>query len=75
MFFFRFLPEPPKFKMSTPLEEIFEAFKHPTNGVGYLVAAPSLPSLTFVSYDAIIWLSNHIEENVNPFDLLEAMRE
>ena len=69
-----FLVEPPKFKPTTPVEDIFEAFKNPNHGVGFLEPLPSMPSYTFVSYDAIMWLHNRLEGNVNPIQILETMK-
>ena len=36
-----------------------------TNGVGFLSPHPLLPSQTFVSTDAILWLNNHIEGGIS----------
>lgn len=33
-----------------------------------------MPSLAFSSYDAIMWIYNHIEGSVNPIEILESMR-
>lgn len=74
-FFFSFVPEPPKFKITSPLNEIFEAFRNPSNGVGFLEPLPSMPSMAFSSYDAIMWLYNRVEGATNPVDILEAFRE
>ncbi|KAG5666359.1 hypothetical protein PVAND_014392 [Polypedilum vanderplanki] len=70
-----FAPDPPKFKSSSPINEIFDAFKNPNTGVGFLEPLPSMPSLTFSSYDAIIWIFNRIEDVTNPLDILETMKE
>ncbi|XP_053687887.1 GATOR complex protein Iml1 isoform X1 [Sabethes cyaneus] len=70
-----FASESSKLKQSATLQEIFEAFKHPVHGVGFLAAAQSLPSCTFVAYDAITWLQNRIEGPCNPLDILEEMRK
>jgi DEP domain-containing protein 5 len=71
---FRFLVEG-KIKATAPLTEIFEAMKNPINGVPFLEPMPSLPSCTFVSYDAVQWLLNRIEGIFNPLEMLEAMRK
>lgn len=63
-----------KLSATATLAEIFEAFRNPSTGVSFLVKGPSLPSLTFVSYDAIHWLNNHIEGQCNPIEILERMR-
>ncbi|XP_055373672.1 GATOR complex protein Iml1 isoform X2 [Condylostylus longicornis] len=65
-----------KLKSTATLTEIFEAFKHPISGVGFLMSVPSLPSGTFVSLDAVNWLKNKIEGNLrDPLDILENMRK
>ncbi|XP_070501407.1 GATOR complex protein Iml1 isoform X4 [Chironomus tepperi] len=70
-----FAPEPPKFKVTSPITEIFEAFRNPNNGVGFLEPLPSMPSLVFSSYDAIMWVYNRVEGVTNPLEILEAMRD
>ncbi|CRL03427.1 CLUMA_CG016236, isoform B [Clunio marinus] len=69
-----FAPEPPKLKSSSPITEIFEAFKNPLTGVGFLEPLPSMPSLAFCSYDAIMWLHNRIEGVIDAIEILEIMR-
>lgn len=61
-------------KPTATLQEIFDAFKNPISGVGFLGPAQSMPSCTFVSYDAITWLQEHIEGPCNPIEILEDMR-
>ncbi|XP_029721962.2 GATOR complex protein Iml1 isoform X2 [Aedes albopictus] len=61
-------------KPTATLQEIFDAFKNPLHGVGFLGPAQSMPSCTFVSYDAITWLQEHIEGPCNPIEILEDMR-
>lgn len=56
------------------INEIFEAFRHPTTGVSFLAKVQSLPSQTFVSYDAINWLNNRIDGQFNAIEILERMR-
>lgn len=68
-----FLAEP-KLSTTATLYEIFEAFRHPVTGVNFLAKIQSLPSHTFVSYDAINWLNSHIEGICNPIEILERMR-
>lgn len=63
-----------KLSATATLTEIFEAFRHPTSGVSFLAKIQSLPSFTFVSYDAIYWLSSHIEGACNTIEILERMR-
>uniref|UniRef100_A0A182PF51 DEP domain-containing protein n=1 Tax=Anopheles epiroticus TaxID=199890 RepID=A0A182PF51_9DIPT len=63
-----------KLKPSATLQEIFEAMRHPVHGVGFLAPAQSMPSCTFVSYDAINWLQNRIEGPCKPVEILEEMR-
>lgn len=55
--------------------EIFEAMKHPVTGIGFLGPAPSLPSFTFVSYDAILWLHSRMEDPCNPIEILDSMKK
>ncbi|XP_058838167.1 GATOR complex protein Iml1 isoform X2 [Topomyia yanbarensis] len=69
-----FCTESSKLKQTATLQEIFEAFKNPDHGVGFLGPAQSLPSCTFVAYDAITWLQNRIDGPCNPLDILEDMR-
>lgn len=63
-----------KLSATATLTELFEAFRHPVTGVCFLAKIPSLPSYTFVSYDAINWLNNHIEGGCNAIEILERMR-
>ncbi|XP_058067307.1 GATOR complex protein Iml1 [Anopheles bellator] len=66
--------ESTKLKATATLQEIFDAMRHPEHGVGCLGPAQSMPSCTFVSYDAINWLQNRIEGPCNPLEILEEMR-
>lgn len=63
-----------KLNASATLSEIFEAFRNPVTGVSFLAKVQSLPSQTFVSYDAINWLNNRIEGQCNAIEILERMR-
>lgn len=63
-----------KLSVTATLTELFEAFRHSVTGVSFLAKIPSLPSYTFVSYDAINWLNNHIEGGCNAIEILERMR-
>uniref|UniRef100_A0A182MHG8 DEPDC5 C-terminal domain-containing protein n=1 Tax=Anopheles culicifacies TaxID=139723 RepID=A0A182MHG8_9DIPT len=63
-----------KLKPMATLHEIFDAMRHPAHGVGFLAPAQSMPSCTFVSYDAINWLQNRIEGPCKPVEILEEMR-
>lgn len=67
--------EHPKFKPTTPITEIFEAFKNPVSGVPLLQPMPSFPSNTFSSFDAIVWVHNNSESNCDPLEILENMRK
>lgn len=49
-----------KISPSAPLLDIFEAMRHPATGVSFLAKAQSLPSYTFVAYDAINWINSRI---------------
>ncbi|XP_017059638.1 GATOR complex protein Iml1 isoform X6 [Drosophila ficusphila] len=64
-----------KFSPNATLVEIFEAMKHPVTGVGYFSQTQSLPSCTFVSYDALMWLKTRLHHGRHPLELLEAMRK
>ncbi|XP_032596837.1 GATOR complex protein Iml1 isoform X4 [Drosophila grimshawi] len=64
-----------KFSASATLAEMFEAMKHPVNGVGFFTQTQSLPSCTFISYDALIWLRSRVTNGRHPLELLEAMRK
>ncbi|XP_052897957.1 GATOR complex protein Iml1 [Anopheles moucheti] len=63
-----------KLKSTATLQEIFDAMRHAVHGVGFLAPAQSMPSCTFVSYDAINWLQNRIEGPCKPVEILEEMR-
>ncbi|KRG07622.1 GATOR complex protein Iml1 isoform X3 [Drosophila mojavensis] len=63
-----------KFSPNATLTEMFEAMKHPVNGVGFFTQTQSLPSCTFISYDALMWLRARITNGRHPLDILEAMR-
>ncbi|XP_039435654.1 GATOR complex protein Iml1 isoform X2 [Culex pipiens pallens] len=69
-----FTTETSKLKQTATLTEIFEAFKNPVHGVGFVGPAQSMPSCTFVAYDAINWLQSHIDGPCHPLDILEDMR-
>ncbi|EDW68837.2 GATOR complex protein Iml1 isoform X3 [Drosophila virilis] len=64
-----------KFSANATLAEMFEAMKHPVNGVGFFTQTQSLPSCTFISYDALMWLKARLTNGRHPLDLLEAMRK
>ncbi|XP_023160418.2 GATOR complex protein Iml1 isoform X6 [Drosophila hydei] len=64
-----------KFSANATLAEMFEAMKHPVNGVGFFTQTQSLPSCTFISYDALMWLKARVTNGRHPMDLLEAMRK
>lgn len=64
-----------KLGCNATLAEIFEAMRHPVTGVSFVARAQSLPSCTFVLWDAINWLNAHVEGTVNALDRLEAMRK
>ncbi|XP_012252064.2 GATOR complex protein Iml1 isoform X6 [Athalia rosae] len=53
-----------KLKSNASNAEILEAMRAPHTGIGFLTQHPSLPSLTFVSAEAVQWLNNHIEGGV-----------
>lgn len=72
---YSFTIDHPKFKSTTPITEIFEAFKHETKGVSLLAHMPSFPSNVFASYDAIVWVHNNSESNCDPMEILENMRK
>lgn len=63
-----------KLSATATLSDIFEAFRHPATGVNFLAKVQSLPSQTFVSYDAINWLNSRIEGQCNAIEILERMR-
>lgn len=41
--------------------ELVEMMSHPQYGIGFLSVDPSLPSDTFISYDAVQWLKKNID--------------
>lgn len=63
-----------KLKATASLLEIFEAMKHSITGLSFLSPAPSLPSMSFVSIDAVNWLNNRIDGNINAREILDKMR-
>lgn len=72
-FFHSFLAES-KLSCNATVLEIFDAMKHPITGVSFLGKAQSLPSFTFILWDAIHWIQTHVEGNANALEILEAMR-
>ena len=50
-----------RLKSTATLSEILEALRNTVSGVGFLTHHPSLPSCTFVSADAVLWLIRHVE--------------
>lgn len=64
-----------KFKLNASIQEIFDGMKDVVNGIGFFVPTQSMPSCTFVSYDAIMWLKKRLDENRSPLEVLEAMRK
>lgn len=63
-----------KLSRTAPLPEIFEAMRHPATGVSFLANVQSLPSCTFVSYDAINWLNSRMDAPCDAVEILERMR-
>lgn len=64
-----------KFKLNASIQEIFQGMKDVVNGIGFFTPTQSLPSFTFVSYDAIMWLKKRLDENRSPLEVLEDMRK
>ena len=64
-----------KLSYNASVQEIFDAMKHPITGVSFLAKAQSLPSHTFIVWDAINWIQNHVDGNINAIDTLESMRK
>ncbi|KAM7355219.1 GATOR complex protein Iml1 isoform 2-T2 [Cochliomyia hominivorax] len=64
-----------KLRPNATINEIFEAMKHPINGVAFISQTQSLPSYTFVSFDALMWLKNNLDNSRNPLEILETMRK
>lgn len=64
-----------KLGCNATLVEIFDAMRHPVTGVCFVARAQSLPSYTFVLWDAINWINAHVEGAVNALAKLEAMRK
>ncbi|XP_065362330.1 GATOR complex protein Iml1 isoform X3 [Calliphora vicina] len=64
-----------KLRPNATVNEIFEAMKHPVNGVAFISQTQSLPSYTFVSFDALMWLKNNLDNSRSPLEILEAMRK
>ncbi|XP_053952513.1 GATOR complex protein Iml1 isoform X3 [Anastrepha ludens] len=64
-----------KLRPNSNLTEILEAMKHPLTGVGFFTLTPSLPSNTFVSYEALLWLKSRLDNSRHPLDILETMRK
>lgn len=50
-----------RLKESATDAEIVEKLSHPIHGVEFLSKYPSLPSYTFISYDAVQWMKNRVE--------------
>lgn len=70
-----FASESLKLKPNASLSEIFDLFTHQLYGVPFLQSAPTLPSYTFTSYDAINWISTHLEGPNDPLKILTSMRD
>lgn len=64
-----------KLKPNATLVEIFEAMKDPVTGVGFIGPTQSLPSCTFVSWDALNWLKSRLDSSCKPLEILENMRK
>lgn len=64
-----------KFKSNASTQEIFDGMKDVVNGISFFVPTQSMPSYTFVSYDAIMWLKKRLSEHRSPMEVLEAMRK
>lgn len=65
-------------KESATQQEIVDAMKHPTHGLGFLSPHASLPGHAFVSADAVSWLKTHMENEPNQeraVAILEDMRK
>lgn len=64
-----------KLRPNATINEIFEVMKHPIHGVAFISHTQSLPSYTFVSFDALVWLKNNLDNTRNPLDILDNMRK
>ncbi|KAL5290697.1 DEPDC5 family protein [Megaselia abdita] len=64
-----------KFKPNASVQEIFDGMKDAVNGIGFFIPTQSMPSCTFVSYDAIMWLKKRLDVSRSPLEVLEAMRK
>lgn len=42
-------------------DDIIEMLLHPNHGLGFLSHFPSLPSNSFISYDAVQWFKRNVE--------------
>ncbi|XP_069703010.1 GATOR complex protein Iml1 isoform X2 [Periplaneta americana] len=62
-----------RLKSTATLSEILEAMRNTSTGVGFLTHHASLPSYTFVSADAVMWLINHVEGVVSEDKAVEIM--
>lgn len=60
---------------STPLCDILEAMRHSQTGLNFVVKVPNFPPYTFVSYDAIGWLNDHMDGPCNALEILERMKK
>lgn len=47
------------------MNDMVDAMRHQVTGVGFLAHHISLPSMTFVSADAVQWLIKHVEGVTN----------
>jgi len=62
-----------RLKSTATLSEILEALQNTVSGVGFLTHHPSLPSYTFVSADAVLWLIRHVEGVLHEEKAVEIM--
>lgn len=64
-----------KLRPNATVAEIFEVMKHPVHGVSFISQTQSLPLYTFVSFDALLWFKNNLDNSRNPLEILESMRK
>jgi len=48
-------------RSSCTMQEILEAMRNPNTGISFISKTTPLPSTTFVSVDAVMWLMEHVE--------------
>lgn len=72
-YYFSTIPDP-LLRANASYVDILEAMKQPANGLGLLTTHQTLPPYTFISFDAINWLVNHMDGITTPEQAIKVLK-